>query len=201
MNTKEMSFEVKVGIFILVGFGILLVMLFSISDIYIIQPGYHIKVTFNFANGIAMNAPVRLAGIEVGEVSGIKIYYDTAEHKTKVELSAWIKKDVVIESDAQAVINTLGILGEKYLEIFPGADRHNFLKDGSALAGKDPVSIEDMTGQFKELADSASVIMKRLEAGEGTIGKFLTDDSLYNNLDEFTADIKENPWKLFNKPK
>ncbi|MFH0840163.1 MAG: MlaD family protein [Candidatus Omnitrophota bacterium] len=201
MNTKEMSFEVKVGIFILVGFVILLIMIFSISDIYFIKPGYHIKVTFNFANGIAMSAPVRLAGIEVGEISGIKVYYDTAEHKTKVEISAWIRKNVLIEADAQAVINTLGILGEKYLEIFPGEDRHNFLKDGSTLVGKDPVSMEDMTGQFKELAESATVIMKRLEEGEGTIGKFLTDDSIYNNLDEFTADIKENPWKLFNKPK
>lgn len=201
MNTKGMSFEVKVGIFILTGFVILLIMLFSISDIYIIRPGYHIKVTFNFANGIAMNAPVRLAGIEVGEVDGLKIYYDTKEQRTKVELSAWIKKNVLIETDAEAVINTLGILGEKYLEIFPGADHKNFLSDGSVLSGKDPVSLEDMTGQIKELADSAAVIMKRLENGEGTIGKFLTDDSVYDNLDEFTADIKENPWKLFNKPK
>lgn len=201
MNTKEMSFEIKVGIFILIGFVILLIMLFSISDIYFIRPGYHVKISFNFANGIAMNAPVRLAGIEVGEITGIRIYYDTVEHRTKVELSAWIRKNVLIEADAKAVINTLGILGEKYLEIFPGQDRREFLKDGSVLAGKDPVSLEDMTGQFKELADSAAVIMKRLEGGEGTIGKFLTDDSIYNNLDEFTADIKENPWKLFNKPK
>ena len=200
MNTKEMSFEVKVGIFILVGFVILLIMLFSISDIYFIRPGYHIKVTFNFANGIAMSAPVRLAGIEVGEIDNIRIYYDTACEKTKVELAAWIKKNVLIESDSQAVINTLGILGEKYLELFPGTNKE-FLKDGAVLTGKDPVSLEDMTCQFKELANSASVIMKRLEKGEGTVGKFLTDDSIYNNLEEFTADIKENPWKLFNKPK
>jgi len=98
------------------------------------------------------------------------------------------------------VINTLGILGEKYLELFPGTNKE-FLKDGAVLTGKDPVSLEDMTCQFKELANSASVIMKRLEKGEGTVGKFLTDDSIYNNLEEFTADIKENPWKLFNKPK
>ncbi len=200
MNTKEMSFEVKVGIFILVGFVILIIMLFSISDIYFIRPGYHIRVTFNFANGIAMSAPVRLAGIEVGEIDNIRIYYDTVEERTKVELSAWIKKNLLIESDSQAVINTLGMLGEKYLELFPGTKKE-FLKDGAVLMGKDPVSLEDMTCQLKELADSTTVIMNRLKNGEGTIGKFLTDESIYNNIEDFTADIKDNPWKLFNKPK
>lgn len=201
MGIKDMAFEVKVGIFIIVGIVILFIMLFSIGDIYFIgKPGYHVKVTFNFANGIAINAPVRLAGIEVGEVDGIRIYYDTAEQKTKVELSAWIKKDLMIESDSKAVINTLGMLGEKYLEIFPGSKK-DFLKEGSVIAGKDPVSLEDMTGQLKEIADSISVITERLENGEGTIGKFLTDDSIYNNLEDFTADIKANPWKLMNRPK
>jgi len=201
MNNKGISLEVKVGIFILVGLVVLLSMLFSIRDIYVIKPGYHIKVTFNFANGIAKNAPVRLAGIEVGEVDDLKVYYDNKEKKTKVELSAWIKRDdIMIESDARAVINTLGILGEKYLEIFPGKSK-DFLKAGSVLAGKDPVSMEDMTVQFKQLADSFTVVMERLKNGEGTIGKFLTDDSIYNNLEEFTADIKANPWKLMNRPK
>lgn len=201
MDKKGIAFEVKVGMFILVGFVILLLMIFSIGDIYFIRPGYHIKVVFNFANGIAKNAPVRLAGIEVGEVDDLKIYYDGKEERTKVELSAWIKRNnIMIESDARAVINTLGILGEKYLEIFPGKSK-SFLKECDVLVGKDPVSMEDMTGQFKQLADSFTVVMERLKNGEGTVGKFLTDDSIYNNLEEFTADIKANPWKLMNRPK
>lgn len=197
---KTISFEVKVGIFILAGLIILFVMIFSIGEIYVIKRGIHIKVIFNFANGIGMDAPVRLAGIEVGEVDGIKIYYDTIEKRTKVELAAWIKKDHKIQEDSVAVINTLGLLGEKYLEIFPGrSERH--LEDGEVLIGKDPISVEDMTGEFKRLADNAAVIMERLKNGEGTIGRLLTDESIYNNLEAFTEDIKQNPWKLMNKPK
>ena len=141
---KGVSFEVKVGIFILMGFLILILMIFSIGDVYIFRSGKHIKVLFNFANGIAMNAPVRVAGIEAGEIDGIRIYYDTVEQRTKVELSAWIKEDIVIEEDAKAVINTLGLLGEKYLEIFPGRSTR-FLEDGSMLIGIDPVPTESMT--------------------------------------------------------
>ncbi|MEA3305447.1 MAG: MlaD family protein [Candidatus Omnitrophota bacterium] len=197
---KAISFEVKVGMFILVGLVILSIMIFSIGDIYLIKQGIHIKVLFNFANGIAMDAPVRVAGIEVGEVDGIKIYYDTAEKRTKVELIAWIKNDIKIQEDSTAVINTLGLLGEKYLEVFPGISEEH-LEDGAVLIGKDPVSVEDMTAEFKKLAADTAIVLERLKNGEGTIGKFLTDEAIYDNLEAFTEDIKQNPWKLMNKPK
>jgi phospholipid/cholesterol/gamma-HCH transport system substrate-binding protein len=196
---KAISFEVKVGIFILIGLIILVVMIFSIGEVYFLKPGYRIKVLFNFANGIGMNAPVRLAGVEVGEIDNIRIYYDTKEEQTRVELSAWVKRDVAIEEDARAVINTLGLLGEKYLEIFPGGGKR--LEDGDVLVGIDPISTEYMTMELKKLLESFTVIAERLEKGEGTVGRFLTDESIYNNLEAFTADIKENPWKLMHKPK
>lgn len=192
--------EVKVGIFILIGFLILIIIIFSLGETYFFSPGYRIKVLFNFANGIAMNAPVRLAGIEVGEVDNIRIYRDEKEKKTKIEITALIKKDIKIEKDAEAVINTLGLLGEKYLEIFPGTSAET-LKGGDFLVGKDPISTENMTTDLKEIMNSVKVIMTRLEKGEGTMGRFLTDESIYDNLEAFTEDIKRNPWKLMNKPK
>lgn len=197
---KGVSFEVKVGIFILIGFLVLILMIFSIGDVYIFKTGKHIKVLFNFANGIAMNAPVRVAGIEAGEIDGIRIYYDTVEQKTKVELSAWIKEDIVIEEDAKAVINTLGLLGEKYLEIFPGKSTR-FLEDGSILIGVDPIPTESMSLQIKSILDSLEVITEKVKNGEGTVGRFFNDDSVYENIEAFTEDIKRNPWKLMNKPK
>ncbi|MBL7070791.1 MAG: MCE family protein [Candidatus Omnitrophica bacterium] len=197
---KVISFEVKVGIFILIGFILLFIMIFSIGEVYLFKPGYHVKVTFNFANGIAMNAPVRLAGIEVGEVEDIRIYYDTNEERTKVELSAWIKRDISIEEDANAVINTLGLLGEKYLEIFPGKSKR-FLTSDSVLVGIDPVSTENMTMELKKLLDTLIDVAEGIKRGEGTVGRLFTDDSLYQNLEEFTADIKKNPWKLMHRSK
>lgn len=197
---KVVSFEVKVGIFILIGIIILIIMILSIGEIYVFSPGYRIKVLFTFANGIAMNAPVRLAGVEVGEVDNIRIYHDEADRKTKVEITAWIRKNIDIESDARAVINTLGLLGEKYLEIFPGASKET-LRNGGTIVGIDPISTENMTMELKEIIDSARVVVDRLRDGEGTIGRLLTDDSIYDNMEAFTEDIKKNPWKLMNKPK
>jgi hypothetical protein len=54
---------------------------------------------------------------------------------------------------------------------------------------------------IKRILDSLIIIVEKIKSGEGTIGRFLTDESIYDNLEAFTEDVKNNPWKLMNKPK
>ena len=89
---------------------------------------------------------------------------------------------------------------EKYLEISPGTGE-KLLKEGDVLTGKDPVSMNKVFEKLGSLTDSVNIIVTRLKNGEGTVGKLLTDDSVYKNLEAFTEDIKNNPWKLLNKPR
>lgn len=183
------SFELKVGIFILIGIGILFLIVFSIGDINFQKNGYRIKILFNFANGIGASVPVRLAGVGVGQVEGIRIVYDEKLKQTKAELTAWINDSVKIEEDSVATINTLGLLGEKYLEMFPGTPGKPILKDGDTINGKDPVPMEKVTDDLAKISGNVSVIVERLKNGEGTIGKLLTEDTLYRNLEGFTAKL------------
>ncbi|MFH1753343.1 MAG: MlaD family protein [Candidatus Omnitrophota bacterium] len=201
MNSQDKSFELKVGLFVFIGIVVLFVIVFSIGKIYIFQPGYKIRVLFNFAGGLGDAAPVRLAGVDVGEVDKIKIFYDEDMMRTRVEVIAWIKKNVSIERDAVVRVNTLGMLGEKYLEIIPGTQASGFAEENGILVGEDPIMVDELAEDLKDLADSAEAVMSRLDRGEGTIGKFLTDDTVYKNIEEFTEDIKKHPWKLFMKGK
>lgn len=198
---EERGFELKVGIFVFIGIVVLFTIVFSIGKIYIFQPGYSIRVIFNYAGGIADAAPARLAGVDVGEVEGINIFYDEEIMRTRVEVLVWLKKNVKIEKNAIVRVNTLGMLGEKYLEIIPGTEETGFVEANGILIGEDPVMLDELAEDLKDLADSAGVVMSKLERGEGTIGKLLTDDTIYKNLEEFTEDIKKNPWKLFRKTK
>ncbi|MFA6079136.1 MAG: MlaD family protein [Candidatus Omnitrophota bacterium] len=195
------TFELKVGIFILLAIAILFIMVFSIGDFNFVKPGYHIKVRFNFASGIGPSAPVRLAGVGVGQVEGIQIIYDENDKRGKAELYAWIQQDAKIEEDSDITINTLGLLGEKYLEIVPGTPGKQLLADNSVIVGRDPVPMEKITDNLAKLTTSVTAIVQRLERGEGTFGKCLTDESVYENIEAFTADIKKHPWKLLSKPK
>ena len=200
MNETK-NFELKVGIFIMIGIAILFLIVFSIGDVNLSKTGYRIKVLFGFANGIGPSAPVRLAGVGVGQVQGIRIVRDENAKTTKAEITVWINDGAKIEEDSLVTINTLGLLGEKYLEIFPGTSGEPVLKNNETIIGKDPVPIEKITENLANLSDSVNTIIERLKKGEGTIGKLLTDDSVYKNLEEFTADIKRHPWKLLNKPR
>ncbi len=202
------TFELKVGVFILIGIAILFVIVFSIGDINLSKTGYKIKVFFNFASGIGPSAPVRLAGVGIGQVQGIHIVHDPKDDKTKAELTVWINDGTKIEEDAVVTINTLGLLGEKYLEIFPGTPGTPAVGPGGALIGKDPVPMEKITENLASLSDSVRTIVDKIKSGEGTIGRLLNEDAIYNNLkattgnlEAFTADIKKNPWKLLNKPR
>lgn len=200
------TFELKVGIFILIGIAILFVIVFSIGDINLSKTGYRVKVLFSFASGIGGSAPVRLAGVDVGQISGIRLIYDEKAKKTKAEITVWINDRTKIEEDAKVTINTLGLLGEKYLEIYPGTSGAHILKPGETIVGKDPVPMEKLTENLTNLSESINVVVDRLKKGEGTIGRLLVEDSVYNdlratagNFKEFSDDIKRHPWKLLHR--
>ncbi|UCD55495.1 MAG: MCE family protein [Candidatus Omnitrophota bacterium] len=201
-EAENKIFELKVGIFIAIGILIFFIIVFSIGDVYLVRKGYHINVIFNFASGITESAPVRLAGVNVGQIDKINIFFDEKEKKTKVKLLAWVNDEKIgIERDSVALINTLGLLGEKYLEIFPGTTRDDLLEDGDSIVGQDPIPTERLTEKLDQIADSTNVVMTRLKEGEGTVGKLLVEEKIYNDLEVLVEDVKKHPWKLLHKPR
>jgi len=142
--TGKLNLELKVGIFAFIALTILALAVFSISEVYIFQPGYRIKVNFGFASGLNVGAIVRVAGIEAGEVKDIELSYDRNKGQAKVTLLVWLKQGVKVPRDSSAYVNMLGLIGENYLEIIPGHDYEHLLKEGEALAGRDPLSTETL---------------------------------------------------------
>ena len=230
----RMNFEFKVGIFIFIGMVILAVIIFSIGNFYSVKQGYNLDVVFSFANGIGVGAPVRYSGVQVGEVQDINIYFDEKEKKPLVKLTVWVSQSTWINENAKASINTLGLLGEKYLEIAPGTRDVRLLQKGDKLRGSDPVSTEELARSTKELIEKIATLTESInkiagddslrtslkntfsniealsgdlrdflssaKQGNGTIGRLMSDDTLYKHVDEVILDIKAHPWKLLFKP-
>ena len=205
---RRLDFEFKVGMFVAIGIAIFISMIFSIGSFRSFEQRYSLKLRFNFANGVQVAAPVRLAGVRVGEVSDIDIVLDKEKQKTVVDLTIVLNKKAKVEKDAEAFINTLGLIGEKYIEIMPGTAGNETLKPGQTLIGKDSVPVEKVTEKayemmvdLKKLTESANVVMDKVKAGQGTVGKLFMDDSLYKELEAFIKDLKAHPWKLLQKPR
>jgi len=226
--SRDNGLELKVGAFVLMAALALTFFIISVSDLSIFEKGRHIQVVFGFASGLREAAPVRLAGVEVGLVKKLQVFTDPSDKgKTKVRVNVWIKDDIAIPEDSKITINQLGILGEKYLEIVPG-NSTEAIKDDSVTVGQDPVPIERIAESVSSLMTKLEVTVDSvnngiltdknkksledalegfgalgtdLKEGRGTLGKLITDDSIYTNLDDLTSDLKGNPWKLLYRPK
>ena len=206
MASKRPSYELKVGIFAFGGLMILIIFVLYIGNIYLFNPGYLIMVRFRSASGIEPGAPVHVAGVVSGEVKDIKVKFEQGE--TFVDLRVWIEEETRVPTNSVAEIKTLGLLGEKYLDILPQPNPIDFLKQGGLLTGKDPISMDDVVARSHQLVtrlEGATVtldtILRRIESGEGTIGKLVSDDTLYQDMKELVADLKRNPWKLLHRPR
>ena len=178
--------EIKVGLFVFIAFVLLAVMIFSISDFYTSQAQYTypLRVRFSFVNGIDSGAPVRVAGVKVGEVRTIGVYRDETTQKVQVELGIRLSKDAVLEEDAVASINTLGLLGEKYLEIVPGTPGKRVLSASEILMGKDSVSTE-------RLVESSYQTVRELQQAVGSLNQVIGDPQTQEALKETLSNSKE----------
>ena len=85
--------EMKVGTFVFIGLTILVIFILSIGGIKTWSSGYRINLIFNFVNGVKIGAPVRFAGVDVGEVKKIDLQFKSAENHANVCLEVWIRKN------------------------------------------------------------------------------------------------------------
>jgi phospholipid/cholesterol/gamma-HCH transport system substrate-binding protein len=193
--------ELKVGIFVFIGLVILVIFILLIGEFKTWSSRYRLNFVFNFANGVKIGAPVRYAGVDVGEVSGIKLVFVPQEQRSKVQITCWVKNDVVIPDDSTVWVNTLGLLGEKYIEVMPGKDYTRCLKEGGILVGTDPIPMQEVGQLAKNIGDALEATLLKIKNGEGTVGKLISRDEIYKQLEALVTDIRKNPWKLFIKTK
>ena len=143
---KKYSNEFKVGIFFIVCVLAFIYLVVSTGKLDIKQGGYHIYVVFDEIAGLDVKAPVMLNGREVGKVENIEISYKNNE--TKNVLKIWIAEEAKIRQEAQVSIKTLGLMGEKYVQIAANKG-DQFLEAGAILIGKSYMDLDILMEQDK----------------------------------------------------
>ncbi len=191
--------ELKVGIFVFIGLIIFVIFILSIGNFRTWTAGYRVNFIFNFINGVKIGAPVRFAGVEVGQVKAIKFIFIPEESKTKVQIVCWVQNDIRIPVDSQIWVNTLGLLGEKYLEVMPGKDYQHCMSANQSLVGEDPMPMHEVGVLAKRIAENVDESIVKIKNKEGTVGKLLYDDAIYKELEAMVVDLRKHPWKLLWK--
>ncbi len=169
-----LSLEAKVGAFVLTGLVCIASAIFLLGD-YTFERRYTLYATFTDVANLSKDAPVKLAGVEVGKVKGLVL----EDQHAKVILA--IRHGVDVYNDAEFSIGSTGIIGSKYLQIDQGHSSSGIMPAGTVVRGTDPVSIE------KSLTTALGKLDKLLNGmtEEGPRG------SLTTNLRETVANVRE----------
>ena len=180
-----MNTEKKVGIAFFVGIVLLMALTFWVGKIRLFESGYIIKVNFNQIGGLKKGDTVTLAGMKVGRVEDFNI------KNNKIQVSLWIRKETVLRQNSIFSINDVSLMGGKYVGITMGTVDSLILRPGSIVDGKDAYQLDQLFTKAGEISDSIEKLVSKIEKGEGTAGKLLTDEELYKNTAEFMKSAKE----------
>jgi len=170
---------------------ILGILIIAASGTYFYQKGYTIRVYFDYVSGLDTGAPVRLAGMEVGEVK------DMALVDNKIEVILKLHSTAKVRSDSNITINSLGIVGEKYVEITMGTPQGKILKPGSIVQGINPVNVEEMLSRTEAVVYKSEKIVAFMDKMLGGEETWIELDKMIKNTSAFTNTLNE----LFTKNK
>lgn len=139
---ERKGLEFSVGIFMIVGLICLGYLSFSLGKIGFGKAGYDVTALFPTVSGLKTKAPITMAGVNIGEVHYIRL------KDGKAEVVLTINKDIQLEDDSIATVKTMGIIGEKYVSITPGAS-DTFIKPGGIIRDtQPPLDIEALISKF-----------------------------------------------------
>ncbi len=143
--------------------------------------------------GLREGAPVWFSGVEIGSVKSISVTL-----QRKVEVGMIIASDSLkyLKKDSLANIMTLGLLGDKYVEVTPGSVEAEGLSAGDFISGDTQIEIQDVVqtsqasiAQISNFVGMLEEILVKVDKGQGTISKFIQDPAVYNNLKEAIEEL------------
>ncbi|MFZ0211579.1 MAG: MlaD family protein [Candidatus Acidiferrales bacterium] len=182
--------ELRVGLFVLVGLFILAIAIFYVTGVNFWGAKYEIKTYLPEVLDLQEGADVSLAGVRVGNVDHIKINPNPVDRMHNIELEMRIDKRYqdLIRSDSRASLVTQGLLGDRYVTITRGLNGQIVPNQGEVpgVEGKDITQIVErgveLEANLGVLTQQVGDIIGAVRKGQGTIGKFIYDPSLYNQL-------------------
>ena len=201
----KISNETKTGVFVLICLAALAGLLIKVGNFNFFKHGYIIRSHFHFTGGVKKNSPVRLSGVDVGEVKDIRVIYGD---ETVVEVDLWLDEGTKVRKDSRAYVTTLGLMGEKYVEIRAGTPAADYAKEGDLIDGDDPVRLEELIQIGTKVANDVGQMARDIskvanhvdDAVQGNRSKL---DHIFDNLEEtsenfndFSQDVKFHPWKV-----
>lgn len=205
-----MSREVRVGLFLVVAFLILIALFEVLGKETIFARMVEYRTSFKSIPGLRLGDPVRLAGVDVGSVRDIRVI------GARVEVLFRVKPGTPVKTDSIATIKLTSLLGTNFVDLTFGSPAAQPAPPGSLLQSAEPpdmntllARLNDAAGDIQTLAkqlnegmgksfepitsafQSLDRISKQIEKGQGTLGKLISSDDLYREVKEIATNMNK----------
>ena len=184
------SAEKKVGLVFFLGIALLAVFTIMLTDINIFKKQYSFDVIFETVGGLERGDKVTLGGMVVGEVKSLKY------ERGKIRVTLNINRDVEIPEDSIFKLGDTGLLGGKRVDIVWGNEDSGFIEPGAEVIGKTSPGLSEAIASLGEAGDKVDEILTsvkdttdRISRGEGTVGKLITEEGIYNDIRQISDRI------------
>jgi phospholipid/cholesterol/gamma-HCH transport system substrate-binding protein len=192
----KLSAEAKVGLLVLIGSAVLLWMTFSVGKYeFGERKGYTVQAVFDSVAGLDAKAAVRMAGVKIGTVERVEL------EDSRAKVTVRIYPDVKIQRGTKAMVKTLGLLGEKYVELVPPEtsakeaavpEGSRYYQEGERIqATVSPSDVDKLINQLSSISDDVKQVTASLRQVFGSERGTRSMEDILADLRQTTANIQE----------
>lgn len=190
--------QLRVGITVIFATVTLCVLIFLMSGT---SGLFSRKITFlvyvDNAGGIRTGAPVRLQGVDIGNVTGVAVVPSHGATPVEIRMKIAGKFQPLVHKDATASLATAGVLGETFIDIDSRTAKLGEVQNGDVLPSKDTMQLGDVVQASQGTLQNIDTLLKRtdriiayIESGQGSIGKLIYDQKLYDRLNATLSEVQ-----------
>lgn len=185
--------ELRVGLFVLAGLALLAIAIFYVTGVNW-GAKYSLKTYLPEVADLQVGAPVSLDGVTVGSVQSLKINPHSPDRMHNIEIDMRIEKRYqnLIRTDSEASPVNQGMLGNRYINISRGSGQ--VVQNQGTIPGKAGNDMQEimergveLEANLGQLTQQVGDIIGAVRKGQGTIGKFIYDPSMYNHMNATAA--------------
>ncbi len=178
--------ETVVGLFVVTSLVLLFIMVIIIAQHEGLWAEYvHYQTMFKDVKGLQTGNEVRLSGVNIGSVTHT-IVQPNGEILVKFKVKAKQQKN--IHEDAVATIGSIGLLGDRSLDLTFGTPSKPPFPVGGMMASQEPVGFQEIMDKavgtldvVKKAFANVADITGTIDSGQGTLGRLVKDQDLYNH--------------------
>lgn len=195
MNKSDYRHNVLVGLFVIIGMGILIAGVLLVGSFNKkFENKVKIVAFFDDVSGLQKGNYIWFSGVRIGTVKNIG-FYGTTQVAVGMDIDKKVTK--YIPNDAKVKLGSDAFIGNRILVIYGGTEKAPKVKEGDTLKIEKTLSTDEMINTLQEnnenlkaITTNFKIISNKLATGEGTIGKLINDDSLYRIFNTAAVSLK-----------